>query len=1579
MKRASVFLSILCMFIASAALQSADSIVSNGDFENGLAGWSGAENGKLIKQDGNAWFMVTKPGGAVGQLLKLPPNVYRLKLTMRMRVSNVNVGDQGWKNARLAMDFRGPDGKMVGDWPNVINMQGTSEWTAHTRTYEVPPNAVALNIGAANFGTSGTVEFDDIRFEIAGIRPSAPEDAKAPDGAGDPWDMKKAYRETSTTAERVCINGLWGFIPVVKDPGNVPPKKGQGWGWFKVPGVWPSDRISSYSVQEIIISPWMEGRVSVNNLEQAWYRREIETPASWQGRRVALEFTMLQTHARVFIDGSDAGEIWFPGGQMDLTAFIKPGTKQSIEILVTARPLDAESTSFSAPDRVAKSKAFVQCKGITGDVFLVSETPKNAVADVHVICSTRKGTITFDTGLRNPSADAYTMRAEIRENGNMVKRFSSADLSSVAVSNGRLIATAVWKDAKIWDIDTPKNMYEAVVRVCDASGTVLAESTPVRFGFREFWVDGRDLYLNGKKIHLRALFVQNMTKNAYLASYETGMSTCRKMQEYGFNFHIFGNYDFVPGAVSYFDDFLTASDDSGVLTSFSLPHMKDFNTKLYTEEQQKRYRTLTEWLIRRVQNHPAIISYALNHNACGYFGDQNPLKIDGIYSPDTNQDPKQRRNQARMTAAIARSIDPTRMIYHHQSGNLDDMHTVNIYLNWAPRQERSEWIEHWATDGVKPLFFVEWGMPHVSSFSSFRGPEFIWRNPAFQSIWTSEFSAPFFGQPVYDMDKDKINILEDEERLWAKGEPFYWSSLIGRFGQEKYRIETPAYFLEDNWRSHRAWGISSMLPWDQECSWVRVKDTPVVTNSARYADLQKPGIVPDLIMKDGQYIYDASPDSFKATAVGEVWKRWNMPFAGFIGGGERFTDKTHLYRSGEKITKQLVILNDTRKNAVINYTWNVRSSAVSGKGSVTVAPGGSSFIAFSFPAPAKSGAYVIDAAFDFGDEKQNDQFAFTVLPAPAAATAASGIALYDPKGITAKNLTRLGIKFTSVTADASLASYRVLVIGREAYADGAAGPDLSRVKDGLSVVIFEQDLPTLMNRFGFRATEYGMRNGFIRTVAHPLMAGIAPDNLRDWRGASTLTTSFLTNLPELETSDPKWEWCGFVNKRVWRCGNNGNIASVVFEKPAVGNWLPLIDCGFDLQYSPLMEYREGKGRVIFCQLDVNGRSADDPIADTLVKNIMKYAAEAKAPAARTVYYAGGKEGAELLTSLNVSYSAYTAGQKIGGDATLIVGTGLYGDAIDVNAMLAAGANVLALGLSEGEMKALYPAVQVKTGADVSRTISDLSAPAFAGINNAELHWRTKPSYAMLADTNASSSPALKAMNQGKGTLVLCQVAPWHFDFVKKPYVKISYRRTVFLVSRLIANLGGQSLSPFIARASQPFQPAVWELPQSWIGVDDRGNTGRKQEWWKSSFADSTWQPIAVPGAFDVLRADLTNYDGYFWYRIKFTLPKGFNAKNSSLRIGMVDDESWVWLNDKFLGEITTNTNPKDYWSFKRNYTLTDGMLKTDGENVLTVLVNDIFRTGGIMDMPSITRDLWNKTYYLDRVESGDDPYRYYRW
>ena len=159
--------------------------------------------------------------------------------------------------------------------------------------------------------------------------------------------------------------------------------------------------------------------------------------------------------------------------------------------------------------------------------------------------------------------------------------------------------------------------------------------------------------------------------------------------------------------------------------------------------------------------------------------------------------------------------------------------------------------------------------------------------------------------------------------------------------------------------------------------------------------------------------------------------------------------------------------------------------------------------------------------------------------------------------------------------------------------------EIERVRDGLEGDRLRADIPgsgetAWISRCGIRACDrYSRGCPIIR-----LWPGSRRRSLHDWRGEATLLPPRLTY--ELRPRyGPTVKWCDIPVTRVWRCGNRGNVASVLIEKPARGDFLPIVDGGFSLQYSPLMEYHEGRGLVLFCQLDVTGRSEPEPAAESL--------------------------------------------------------------------------------------------------------------------------------------------------------------------------------------------------------------------------------------------------------------------------------------------------------------------------------------------------------------------------------------------
>jgi len=71
------------------------------------------------------------------------------------------------------------------------------------------------------------------------------------------------------------------------------------------------------------------------------------------------------------------------------------------------------------------------------------------------------------------------------------------------------------------------------VELQDAKEKVLDTSLPTRFGFREFWIDGRDFYLNGTRIFLSCVPLDNAESSVALSSYERAKESMLRLKSIG--------------------------------------------------------------------------------------------------------------------------------------------------------------------------------------------------------------------------------------------------------------------------------------------------------------------------------------------------------------------------------------------------------------------------------------------------------------------------------------------------------------------------------------------------------------------------------------------------------------------------------------------------------------------------------------------------------------------------------------------------------------------------------------------------------------------------------------------------------------------------------------------------------------------------------------------------------------------------------------------------------------------------------------------------------------------------------------
>jgi hypothetical protein len=734
--------------------------------------------------------------------------------------------------------------------------------------------------------------------------------------------------------------------------------------------------------------------------------------------------------------------------------------------------------------------------------------------------------------------------------------------------------------------------------------------------------------------------------------------------------------------------------------------------------------------------------------------------------------------RARRAEAIIKSLDPSRIVYHHSSGNLGSMHTINFYANFAPIQEMSDWFEHWATHGVKPIFTCEYMVPMPWDWTMYRGwyqgrREFGSARVPWE-FCMAEWNAQFLGDRAY-----RISNQEKRNLRWEAGQ-FRAGGLWNRWdyphqvGSSDFTERFPVYamYFADNWPAFRTWGMSANSPWSHGHYWTLRDgvDTGREELKVDWQGLQRPGFSPDYI-EDRYERMDLAFDrsDWVPTVAAQALLRNNGPLLAYIAGKPgAFTSKDHDFYPGETVEKQLIVINNSREPVTCDCDWSLRLPQDHPElARVTIATGQQKRIPLRFKLPdtLAPGAYELKASVEFSSgETQSDSLAIHVLPRPAAPSASTRIALFDPQGETGKVLDGIGVRYRKVDAEADLSAYELLVVGKNSLSVHGPAPDVLRVRGGLKVLLFEQTPEVLEQRFGFRVATYGLRWVFPRIPDHPVLAGIADEHLRDWRGEATIVPPRLDYKlsPEYNYA-PTVRWCGITVPRLWRCGNRGNVASVLIEKPPRGDFLPILDGGYSLQYSPLVEYREGRGMVLFCQLDVTGRTESDPAAETLAGNVLDYVSAWKRAPRRKAVYVGDPAGKSHLESAGISLSAYRGGE-LADDEVLVVGAGGGRELTDDRALLASwlkeGGHVLALGLDEQEANAFLPMEVEMTSEE--HIASYFQPPGrdslLAGVAPADVHNPAPRELPLLSGDAAIGDGVL---GQARGAnVVFCQLPPY---------------------------------------------------------------------------------------------------------------------------------------------------------------------------------------------------------------------------
>ena len=358
------------------------------------------------------------------------------------------------------------------------------------------------------------------------------------------------------------------------------------------------------------------------------------------------------------------------------------------------------------------------------------------------------------------------------------------------------------------------------------------------------------------------------------------------------------------------------------------------------------------------------------------------------------------------------------------------------------------------------------------------------------------------------------------------------------------------------------------------------------------------------------------------------------PWRGSPARPGMYTAKDHHFSAGQKIQKQIVLINDMRQPEDYTASWTATvggKTVGQGQEHGTLAVSEIKFIPFEVTAPDERAGGKADGQITLtatiGQAQHQDTFAFRVFGADQPGT--DDFAAVDPDGLTGKMLASLGYGTHAWNGS----SAPLVIVGRNALKDNPA--TLAKLEPYVQKGGRVLDLwpgPRLDGQsHRLAGLPIGDSPGLPRRS--PSYCGMDSDDLRDWTGDSTLIEAYPKYEGDyLRGNERDQPYAG------WHWGNRGGVSSAAIEKPHLSGWRPLLECEFDLAYTPLMELDYGQGRVILCTLDLEDHVGSDPAARRMAGHVMDYALHSPlSPRAGRVVYLGGATGAAWLDKTGVNY------------------------------------------------------------------------------------------------------------------------------------------------------------------------------------------------------------------------------------------------------------------------------------------------------------------------------------------------------
>ena len=220
------------------------------------------------------------------------------------------------------------------------------------------------------------------------------------------------------------------------------------------------------------------------------YRREINIPSNWDGKRIIAHFGSVTSNIYLYVNGKFAGyaEDSKVAAEFDITPFLKKG-----------KNLIAFQTFRWCDGSWCEDQDFWRLSGPARENYLYARSKDHRLLDVRV-----------ETDLKNNYKDGY-LNITAKVQGNTLAYFGlyDPDGKEVIVTGTDNVKNGVAKDqlrvknVRKWSAETP-NLYTLVVSPIQNGGMYLPyEIVQVKVGFRKVELKNKQFLVNGQPVLLK--------------------------------------------------------------------------------------------------------------------------------------------------------------------------------------------------------------------------------------------------------------------------------------------------------------------------------------------------------------------------------------------------------------------------------------------------------------------------------------------------------------------------------------------------------------------------------------------------------------------------------------------------------------------------------------------------------------------------------------------------------------------------------------------------------------------------------------------------------------------------------------------------------------------------------------------------------------------------------------------------------------------------------------------------------------------------------------------------------------------